>query len=59
VIALHNEAEAALTHMRHDAANTYLYHLGVGKVHERKKNYPAAAEQYEEAIRSDPNQMEA
>jgi tetratricopeptide (TPR) repeat protein len=53
------EAEAALTQMGHDASNTYLYHLGVGKVHERKKNYPLAAEYYQEAIRLDPKQLEA
>ncbi len=53
------EAEAALTQMEHDAPNTYLYHLGAGKVYERKKNYPMAAEQYQEAIRLDPKQLEA
>jgi tetratricopeptide (TPR) repeat protein len=53
------EAEAALTQMGHDAPNTYLYHLGVGKVHERKRDYLLAAEQYQEAIRLDPKQLEA
>jgi tetratricopeptide (TPR) repeat protein len=53
------EAEATLTQMRHAAPNTYLYHLGVGKVHERKKNYPLAKEQYQQAIRLAPRQPEA
>ena len=53
------EAEAVLTQVGHEASNTYLYHLGVGKVHERKKNYPLAAEHYREAIRLAPRQPEA
>ena len=53
------EAEAALTQMGHDAPNTYLFHLGIGKVQERKKNYPLAEEQYRQAIRLAPQQMEA
>jgi Flp pilus assembly protein TadD len=53
------EAEATLTQMGHATPNTYLYHLGVGKIHERKKNYPLAAEHYREAIRLDPKQLEA
>jgi tetratricopeptide (TPR) repeat protein len=53
------EAEAALTQMGHDAPNTYLYHLGVGKLYERKKNDLVAAEHYREAIGLDPEQPEA
>ena len=53
------EAEAALTQMGHDAPNTYLFHLGIGKVQERKKNYPLAEEQYRQAIRLAPQQLEA
>jgi tetratricopeptide (TPR) repeat protein len=53
------EAEAALTRTGRDAPDTYLFHLGLGKVHERKKEYAAAAEQYRRAIRMDPKQAEA
>ncbi|MFZ0961645.1 MAG: tetratricopeptide repeat protein [Terriglobia bacterium] len=53
------EAEAALAQLGHDAPNTYLYHLGLGKVQERMKDYSSAAEQYQEAIRLDPQRMEA
>ena len=53
------EAESALTQMGHDAPNTYLYHLGVGKVQERMKKYPLAEEQYHQAIRLAPQQQEA
>jgi tetratricopeptide (TPR) repeat protein len=53
------EAEASLTRTGRDAPETYLFHLGLGKVHERKKEYAAASRQYQEAIRLDPKQPEA
>jgi len=52
-------AEAALAPLGKVAANSYLYHLGFGRVQERKKKYPLAEEQYREAIRLAPQEEEA
>ena len=52
-------AEAALAPLGNYAANSYLYHLGFGRVQERKKKYPLAEEQYREAIRLAPQEQEA
>ena len=52
-------AEAALAPMGNNAANSYLYHLGFGRVQERKKKYSLAEEQYREAIRLAPQEEEA
>ena len=51
-------AEVVLTQMGHDAPNIYLYHLGVGKVQEQKKNYSMAEEHYQQAILLAPQQQE-
>ncbi len=53
------EAEGALTQLGRELPNTYLYHLGLGKLYERKKNNLLAAEHYREAIRLDASQPEA
>ena len=53
------EAEAALAQMGRDAPDSYLDHLGFGKVYEREKKYEAAAEQFREAIRLEPDLPEA
>ena len=53
------DAEAALAQMGRDAPNNYLYHLGIGKVYEREKKYPLATDHYQEAIRLEPQQLEA
>ena len=53
------EAEGVLTQMGQELPNTYLYHLGFGKLYERKKNNILAAEHYREAIRLDASQPEA
>ena len=53
------EAEGVLTQMGRELPNTYLYHLGLGKLYERKKNNPLAAEHYRQAIRLDASQPEA
>jgi len=53
------EAECVLTEMGRDVPNTYLYHLGLGKLYERKKNNLLAAEHYRQAIRLDSQQPEA
>lgn len=52
-------AEAALAPIGKNAANSYLYHLGFGRVQERKKKYPLAEEEYREAIRLAPQEQEA
>lgn len=54
-----DEAERVLTQMGREVPNTYLYHLGFGKLYERKKEAGLAAEQYREAIRLDARQPEA
>ena len=53
------EAEGVLTEMGQEVPNTYLYELGLGKLYERKKNNPLAAEHYRQAIRLDARQPEA
>ncbi|MGA9055071.1 MAG: tetratricopeptide repeat protein [Terriglobia bacterium] len=53
------EAEGVLKEIGQEVPNTYLYELGLGKLHERKKNNPLAAEHYREAIRLDEKQPEA
>lgn len=53
------EAEGVLTQMGREPPNSYLYHLGLGKLYERKNNNLLAAEHYREAIRLDASQPEA
>ena len=54
-----SEAAGVLTEMGQAAPNTYLYYLGLGKLYEREKNNPLAAEHYRQAIRLDARQPEA
>ena len=53
------DAEAALAQMGHDAPDTYLYLLGMGKLYEHKKLYSPAAEEYRQAIQRAPEMLEA
>ena len=53
------EAEGVLTQMGRELPNTYLYHLGLGKLCERKNDNLLAAEYYREAVRLDASQPEA
>ena len=54
-----SEAAGVLTEMGQADPNTYLYHLGLGKLYEREKNNPLAAAHYRQAIRLDARQPEA
>lgn len=53
------EAVGVVTEMGQAFPNTYLYHLGLGKLYEREKNNPLAAEHYRQAIRLDTRRPEA
>ena len=54
-----DEAESVLTRAAQGGAGAYLLHFGLGKVHERQKDYAAAIAQYREAIRIDSTQSDA
>jgi tetratricopeptide (TPR) repeat protein len=54
-----DEAQTVLNRMGLEARNTYLYHFGVGKLDERRGNFEAAAGEFRDAIRLDPQQSEA
>jgi Flp pilus assembly protein TadD len=54
-----NEAQRVLKWMGREAPKTYLYHFGVGKMNEFNRNFEAAAVEFREAIRLDPQQSEA
>lgn len=54
-----DEAESVLKKMGSEAPETYLHHLAVGKLDERKQNFETAAGEFRAAIRLDPRQSEA
>lgn len=59
VVGKLDEAEAVLSRMGGEAPNSYLYHFGVGKLNEHKRNFEKAAEGFREAIPLDPKNPEA
>lgn len=53
------EAESLLKEMAREFPQCYFAHLGTGKLEERRGNLEKAAQQFRQAVRIDPEQMEA